>query len=74
VENLRNIFKPLSEVLTTSDIENPTVNIPGLKAVINDFSANGTKLIFTMGKGGVGKTTVHHLLPLAWLKKGIESI
>ena len=70
VENLRNIFKPLSEVLTTSDIENPTVNIPGLRAVIDDFSANGTKLIFTMGKGGVGKTTVASSIAVGLVEKG----
>ena len=70
VENLRNIFKPLSEVLTTSDIENPTVNIPGLRAVIDDFSANGTKLIFAMGKGGVGKTTVASSIAVGLVEKG----
>ncbi|MFZ0444118.1 MAG: arsenical pump-driving ATPase [Bacillus sp. (in: firmicutes)] len=70
VENLRNIFKPLSEVLTTSDIENPTVNIPGLRAVIDDFSANDTKLIFTMGKGGVGKTTVASSIAVGLVEKG----
>ena len=70
VENLRNLFKPLSEVLTIADIENQTVNIPGLRAVIDDFSANGTKLIFTMGKGGVGKTTVASSIAVGLVEKG----
>ena len=52
------------------DIENATVNIPGLKEVIDDFSANGTKLIFTMGKGGVGKTTVASAIAVGLVEKG----
>ncbi|MBM7647389.1 arsenite-transporting ATPase [Bacillus ectoiniformans] len=32
--------------------------LPGLKAVVDDLSESGKRVIFTMGKGGVGKTTV----------------
>nr|WP_314459777.1 arsenical pump-driving ATPase [uncultured Clostridium sp.] len=32
--------------------------IPGLKDVIDDLYDSGKKVIFTMGKGGVGKTTI----------------
>ncbi|KAA9022869.1 arsenical pump-driving ATPase [Niallia endozanthoxylica] len=69
VENLRNLFKPYKPS-TTLDMENPSVNLPGLKAVIEDFSANGTKLIFTMGKGGVGKTTVASAIAVGLVEKG----
>ena len=70
VENLRNLFKPLSEVVTIADIENQAVDMPGLRAIIDDFSANGTKLIFTMGKGGVGKTTVASAIAVGLVEKG----
>ncbi|MGH4125545.1 MAG: hypothetical protein ACREV6_21750 [Clostridium sp.] len=32
--------------------------IPKLKDVIDDLYNNNKKVIFTMGKGGVGKTTI----------------
>lgn len=69
VENLRNLFEP-SKVLATLNEEIPSVNLPGLQAVIDDFSVNGTKLIFTMGKGGVGKTTVASAIAVGLVEKG----
>ena len=45
-------------------------NLPGLKDVIDDFSTNNTKLIFTMGKGGVGKTTVASAIAVGLVEKG----
>lgn len=69
VENLRNLFKP-SKVLATLNEEILSVNLPGLQAVIDDFSVNGTKLIFTMGKGGVGKTTVASAIAVGLVEKG----
>ncbi|MCQ6275584.1 arsenical pump-driving ATPase [Bacillus sp. V3B] len=69
VENLRKLFTPY-EVSTTLDSESQSVNLPGLKVVIDDFSANGTKLIFTMGKGGVGKTTVASAIAVGLVEKG----
>ncbi|MGN8843401.1 MULTISPECIES: arsenical pump-driving ATPase [Bacillaceae] len=69
VENLRNLFKP-SKVLATLNEEIPSVNLPGLQAVIDDFSVKGTKLIFTMGKGGVGKTTVASAIAVGLVEKG----
>ena len=51
-------------------IENHADDLPRLKEVIEDFSANGTKLIFTMGKGGVGKTTVASAIAVGLVEKG----
>ena len=51
-------------------IENHANDLPRLKEVIEDFSANGTKLIFTMGKGGVGKTTVASAIAVGLVEKG----
>ena len=71
VENLRNLFKLYDEVSTTDVyMENQSMNLPGLKEVINDFSGNQTKLIFTMGKGGVGKTTVASAIAVGLVEKG----
>ena len=70
VENLRNLFKPFEISNLALDTKNYSVNLPGLKAVIEDFSTNGTKLIFTMGKGGVGKTTIASVLAVGLVEKG----
>ncbi|USK62425.1 arsenical pump-driving ATPase [Peribacillus asahii] len=71
VENLRNLFKPYDEAPTTDlYMKNQSINLPGLKDVIDDFSNNKTKLIFTMGKGGVGKTTVASAIAVGLVEKG----
>ncbi|WP_203363765.1 arsenical pump-driving ATPase [Bacillus sp. REN10] len=71
VENLRHLFKlyeqtPVTEVYT----KNPSNNLSGLKEVIDDFSVHNKKLIFTMGKGGVGKTTVASAIAVGLAEKG----
>jgi arsenite-transporting ATPase len=45
-------------------------NIPKLKNVIEDLYNTGKKVIFTMGKGGVGKTTIAAAVALGLAKKG----
>lgn len=44
--------------------------IPKLKTVIDDLYSSDKKVIFTMGKGGVGKTTVAAAIALGLAKKG----
>ena len=44
--------------------------IPELKDVIEDLYISGKKVIFTMGKGGVGKTTVATAIALGLARKG----
>jgi arsenite-transporting ATPase len=45
-------------------------NILKLKAVIEDLYKTDKKVIFTMGKGGVGKTTIAAAIALGLAKKG----
>ncbi|KRG13982.1 arsenic ABC transporter ATPase [Virgibacillus soli] len=70
VENLRYLFKQYSMPSTGLILENETDNLPRLNEVINDFSSNNTRLIFTMGKGGVGKTTVASAIAVGLVEKG----
>lgn len=44
--------------------------IPTLKDVIDDLYGSNKKVIFTMGKGGVGKTTIAAAIALGLSKKG----
>ncbi len=62
-------------LLTGGDIasekkEVKMANIPHLKDIIEDLYAAKKKVIFTMGKGGVGKTTVAASIALGLAKKG----
>lgn len=45
-------------------------HIPKLSSVIEDLYNNDKKVIFTMGKGGVGKTTIAAAIAIALSKKG----
>lgn len=44
--------------------------ISGLRDVIDDLYKSGRKVIFTMGKGGVGKTTLAAAIALGLARKG----
>jgi arsenite-transporting ATPase len=68
LENVRAFLKDdnikfISQTLNTS-------NIPKLSNVIEDLYNSNKKVIFTMGKGGVGKTTIAAAIALGLAKKG----
>ncbi|MCP1495145.1 hypothetical protein J2Y73_005176 [Peribacillus frigoritolerans] len=50
VENLRDLFKHYSVSSKMVKLEHENVSLPSLNEMINDFSSNGTQLIFTMEK------------------------
>ena len=53
-----------------SDEELRDAAMPALKKVIDDLDRTGKKVIFTMGKGGVGKTTIAAAIALGLSKRG----
>lgn len=55
-----------------SDEKINSKRIPELKDVIDDLYASGKKVIFTMGKGGVGKTTIAAAIALGIARKGAK--
>lgn len=68
IENVRSL-------LTDENIENghdivTKTDIPNLQKIITDLDVNNKKVIFTMGKGGVGKTTIASAIALGLTKKG----
>lgn len=71
IENLRKLFNLVDETQENElNIERKSLNLLGLRDVVNDLSAKNTKLIFTMGKGGVGKTTVASAIAVGLVEKG----
>ncbi|OIU70644.1 arsenical pump-driving ATPase [Rossellomorea aquimaris] len=71
VGNLRHMFKqdtlPESEI---PDEVDPSIETGKLKDLIEDLMRNETSLVFTMGKGGVGKTTVASAIAVGLVEKG----
>ncbi|PFK46457.1 arsenical pump-driving ATPase [Bacillus cereus] len=69
IENMRKLVQPM-ENLSISDEETNTISIPSLQTLITNLSESGKRVIFTMGKGGVGKTTVASAIAVGLAEKG----
>ncbi|MDZ4501217.1 arsenical pump-driving ATPase [Bacillus cereus] len=69
IENMRKLVQPM-ENLSISAEETNTLSIPSLQTLINNLSESGKRVIFTMGKGGVGKTTVASAIAVGLAEKG----
>lgn len=71
VTGLDNIRALLTNENTSFETDKIIVtNIPKLKNVIDDIASTNKKVIFTMGKGGVGKTTIAAAVALGLSQKG----
>ncbi|KIL07498.1 arsenic ABC transporter ATPase [Clostridium botulinum] len=68
LENVRSLLKA-NYTVVDNEILNIT-EIPKLNSIIEDLYKNDKKVIFTMGKGGVGKTTIAAAIALGLSKKG----
>lgn len=70
LEKIRSFFHSdnLSPIGTTAS----TIDLQQLDVLIDDMYATKKKVIFTMGKGGVGKTTIAATIALALAKKGVK--
>ncbi|MHB1314222.1 MAG: arsenical pump-driving ATPase [Christensenellales bacterium] len=68
IENVRAFFTKDRYSQSSKNIH--AKSIPKLKDVIADLCKSGKKVIFTMGKGGVGKTSVAAAIALGLARKG----
>lgn len=59
-----------TDYVTKHTEKRSTSHIPTLNDVIDELAANGKRIIFTMGKGGVGKTTIAAAVALGLAKRG----
>lgn len=70
-KSLRYLFK--SYVMPAVEVKGVNLvneHLSSFKDVVDDFSTTGIKVIFTMGKGGVGKTTVASAIAVGLVEKG----
>ncbi|WP_411167710.1 arsenical pump-driving ATPase [Clostridium sp. MB05] len=68
LENVRSLLKN-NNIKVSTDLVNAT-SIPRLNNVIDNLFNTNKKVIFTMGKGGVGKTTIAAAIAIGLAKKG----
>ena len=68
LENVRAFLKDNN--IKDNNLQLNTESIPKISSVIDDLYNSDKKVIFTMGKGGVGKTTIAATIALALAKKG----
>lgn len=68
INNVRALLSDNHIVINTDNIR--TEHILGLKDIIDDLSNSGKRVIFTMGKGGVGKTTIAAAVALGLAARG----
>lgn len=73
VDSLRKVGHPNLDRSAVSLAEIPKGTLPdGLTPLIDDFASMGRGVILTMGKGGVGKTTVAAAVAVALAERGFE--
>ena len=70
IDNIRTLFTDdkIYDEVEQSEID----RLPHLREIIDDLYKNGRKVIFTMGKGGVGKTTVAAAIAMGMAEKGVK--
>ncbi len=70
IENVRALLNSKHTVVSTETLEN--ADTKRLSDLINHLADTHKKVIFTMGKGGVGKTTIAAAIAIGLSKKGIR--
>ncbi len=72
LEALRSVFNPSLAEHPTSHAISKTALPPGLPALIDELATAGHGVIMTMGKGGVGKTTIAAAIAIALASRGFK--
>lgn len=68
MENIRAMLTEDRHIMREEKLDNQQIHT--LADIVNEFDKQSKKVIFTMGKGGVGKTTVAAAVALSFAKRG----
>lgn len=68
IENLRALLKEEKAVAVPMDLQ--AQKYPALREIVEELANTNKRVVFTMGKGGVGKTTIAATLALGLAEKG----
>lgn len=71
IDNIRNMLTSnISAILTENSLDKS--ELQDIDVLIEDLFISNKKVIFTMGKGGVGKTTIAARIARGLVKKGVK--
>ena len=72
IARLRKVFGPDTQPETPADIQqqNTASDVPSLSSLIDDIEKRGRGVVMTMGKGGVGKTTIAAAIAIELAHRG----
>jgi len=70
LDNIRSFFS--SDDYAGTNAFSKAIDLKQLDVLIEDIYTTGKKVVFTMGKGGVGKTTIAAAIALALAEKGVK--
>lgn len=68
IENIRRLFN--EDIIEVINDYKPLKDNAGIQSLIDDLYASGKRVIFTMGKGGVGKTTLAKNIAIGLSSRG----
>ncbi|HAQ07408.1 MAG TPA: arsenical pump-driving ATPase, partial [Bacillus bacterium] len=72
VKNLRHMFKAEAYSQAKNLVELSEDKLHSLQVLIDDLANSNKRIIFTMGKGGVGKTTIASAIAVGLAEKGVN--
>ncbi|HML31988.1 arsenical pump-driving ATPase [Sporomusa sphaeroides] len=70
LDKIREFFN--SDNYKTASVGRRSLDLKQLNVLIDDIYTTSKKVVFTMGKGGVGKTTIAATIALALAEKGVK--
>lgn len=68
IDNIRSLLVEDRYVVSQEKLK--ATSVPKLKDVVDDLARSNKKIIFTMGKGGVGKTTIAASIAMGLAERG----
>ena len=68
IDNMRSLLVEDRYVVSQEKLK--ATSVPKLKDVVDDLARSNKKIIFTMGKGGVGKTTIAASIAMGLAERG----
>lgn len=70
IEGLRSFFRTTEEMPAAAVADQPAPELPGLDTLVDELARDGRGVIMTMGKGGVGKTTLAAAIACELARRG----